>query len=257
MGSWVWIGFLAFFVASLSVGVRLLVLWRRTRQLPELLIGIGVLGIGPVGFGAILLGTTLVGAGVVAPDTPLGQIPFALGSLTIVVGVFAVCIFNWRVYHPERRAIALLVAIIGMLLAGLCIHQGLTRGYVPAERPEGLTLLQSSLQVGALLWGSLEALRYWWQMRRREALGLADPVVTNRFLLWGIGAGAAGLGTAVGVVASVVTSVPPLQIPWVVASSSAHGMLAAVAMWLAFLAPSGYLRWVGAGHGRAAVGGAG
>ena len=27
-----------------------------------------------------------------------------------------------------------------------------------------------------------------------EALGLADPVVTNRFLLWSIGAGAAGIG---------------------------------------------------------------
>ena len=42
MESFVWVGFVAFFVASLSVGVRLVLLWGRTRQLPELLIGIGV-----------------------------------------------------------------------------------------------------------------------------------------------------------------------------------------------------------------------
>jgi hypothetical protein len=49
--SFVWVGFAAFFVASLTAGVRLVMLWRRTRELPELLIGIGVLGIGPVGYG--------------------------------------------------------------------------------------------------------------------------------------------------------------------------------------------------------------
>ena len=42
MGMLVWVGFLAFFVASLVVGIRLLLLWSRTRELPELLIGIGI-----------------------------------------------------------------------------------------------------------------------------------------------------------------------------------------------------------------------
>ena len=37
------VGFLAFFVVALVVGVRLVHLWWRTRQLPELLIGLGVL----------------------------------------------------------------------------------------------------------------------------------------------------------------------------------------------------------------------
>jgi len=36
------VGFLTFFVVALTVGVRLLLLWGRTRQLPELLMGIGV-----------------------------------------------------------------------------------------------------------------------------------------------------------------------------------------------------------------------
>ena len=50
------VGFLTFFVVALTVGIRLLLLWGRTRQLPELLMGIGVLGIGPVGFGCMLVG---------------------------------------------------------------------------------------------------------------------------------------------------------------------------------------------------------
>ena len=37
-------------------------------------------------------------------------------------------------------------------------------------------------------WTSSEALRYYGLMRRRFALGLADAVVVNRFLIWGGGA---------------------------------------------------------------------
>ena len=77
-------------------------------------------------------------------------------------------------------------------------------------------------------------------------MGLGDPVVANRFLLWGIGAGAAGLGSAIGTLVQLVTGVVSTQVPWVLASSSAHGFVAAVAMWLAFMPPAAYTRWVGA-----------
>ena len=50
------IGFGSFLLASLVVGVRLILLSHRTRQLPELLIGVGVLGIGPLGFGLSMIG---------------------------------------------------------------------------------------------------------------------------------------------------------------------------------------------------------
>ena len=45
-------------------------------------------------------------------------------------------------------------------------------------------------------------------MRRRLQIGLGDPVVANRFLLWGIGAGAAGLGSFIGVAAQIATVAP-------------------------------------------------
>jgi hypothetical protein len=81
-------------------------------------------------------------------------------------------------------------------------------------------------------------------MRRRLRLGLADPAVTNRFLLWGIGAGSAGVGSAVGIVASIVQGPPTDGFSWVMLSSSLHGLVAAVAMWLAFLPPAAYVKMI-------------
>ena len=236
-------GFLAFFVASLTVGVRLLLLWRRTRQLPELLIGIGVLGIGPVGFGAMMIGHTLIAQG--APLTGLApRVCFAIGYAMVFIGVTSKLVFNWRVYHPDVAWLRGVVALLSVVLCSIYLYFALVQRFIPAPKLDAVSLLQSGLQVAALLWGSFEALRYWRLMARRAAIGLADPVVMNRFLLWGIGAGAAGLGTGIGTVASYVTGVPSLQLPWVVMSSSAHGLIAAIAMSLAFLPPKSYLGFI-------------
>jgi len=234
------IGFLAFFFASLAVGVRLVALYFRTRELPELLIGIGVLGIGPVGFGMMMAGT-LFGR----DDPGLQTLLFCLGSVASLTGILAKCLFNWRVYHSTSRAMRAFAMALGALLVGLFLQQAFVSGFVPDKgAPSASSLSRSALQVGCLLWGSLEAFRYWLLMRRRQRLGLAEPVVTNRFLLWSIGAGAAGLGSAVGTITGMIVDKPSLEIPWVVASSSAHGFVAAVAMSLAFLPPAAYLRYI-------------
>ncbi len=104
--------------------------------------------------------------------------------------------------------------------------------------------LRNTLQIGCLCWGSFEALRFWLRMRRRLALGLANPEVANRFLLWGIGAGTAGLGSAIGTLFAIVTGVSYLEAAWMVALLSGLGFIAAVAMWLAFLPPATYTRWI-------------
>jgi hypothetical protein len=245
----VWIGFLAFFLVSLTVGVRLLLLWRRTRQLPELLIGIGVLGIGPVGFGSSMFGSLL------APSHPhSGVLLLGLGSLAVATGVVAKCVFNWRVYRPDA-AWPRTVTFASAALLGVAFGVDLGRGFTSALAPGPLYYVRTTIQVGALLWGAGEALRWWRLMRRRLALGLADPVVTNRFLMWGIGAGAAGVGSLVGVVAQVATGVSMREIGWVTASSSAHGMVAAIAIWLAFVPPAAYRRWI-AGEAAPATGAA-
>jgi len=239
MASLVWIGFGAFFCVSLVVGIRLVALAKRTGELPELLMGTGVLGIGPVGFGGSVLGAALA-----ASHPAISVAAFVLGSLALSGGVLAKFVFNWRVYHPKSRGASSLVAAVAALLLGLAFYRTFWIGFDPGDPVSPSQLLQSALLVGALLWGSFESLRYWVLMKRRARLGLADPVVTNRFFLWGLGAGAAGLGSGLATILSIVTGLST-QAPAIVASSSAHGFVAALAIWLAFLPPAVYVRWIG------------
>ena len=234
----VWVGFLAFFVVALVVGVRLLLLARRTRRLPELCIGIGVLGIGPVGFGLFVVAQQLGVA------SPFHRLLAGTGMLAVAAGVCCKFVFNWRVYHPTSTALRALVFAVVLAHAVTFVYQGLGPGFAAYNELNWSYTLRILLQIGALLWGSAEALHYWGLMRRRTRVGLADPVVTNRFLLWGIGAGAAGMGSLVGTAAQITLGTASYEIPWVLASSSAHGLVAALAIWLAFLPPSAWTRRV-------------
>lgn len=76
--------------------------------------------------------------------------------------------------------------------------------------------------------------------RRRVALGLADRVVANRFLLWGL----FGL-TATGInVASLIGNalgVDPSRSPSVIVPMGVLGFGASAAMYLAFVPPAWYL----------------
>jgi len=40
------------------------------------------------------------------------------------------------------------------------------------------------------------------------------------------------------------TQLPPIELPWVMLSSSLHGLAAAIAMWLAFVPNARYTRWI-------------
>jgi len=239
MQSFMWIGFAAFFIASLTVGIRLVALWWRNRQLPELLIGLGVLGIGPIGFGCITFGQILHGDHDIA-----ARVMFAVGIFAASGGAFAKYVFNHTVYHPDSRAVRGLVYVAGGGLLACCLWAWVSTGFSGVQSIDAAYFIRTFLQVGCLLWGSIEALRYWRMMRLRVRLALADPVVTNRFFLWGVGAGAAGVGTAIGVVAQLLIGRPPLEIPWVTLSSSMHGLVAAVALWFAFLPSKAYRRFL-------------
>lgn len=237
--SFVWVGFAAFFVASLTAGLRLVMLWWRTRRLPELLIGIGVLGIGPVGYGFMTM-AQLSRTG----HPELSRWLLGVAVLAVCTGAFAKYVFNWRVYHPRQALVRWIVWTSGLLLAGCYATELFTSGFQNQYAQSLGNLGRTALLIGCLLWGSAEALVYWRKMRRRLRLGLADPVVTNRFFLWGLGAGAAGVGTAVGMVAQIVTGLPAAQMPWLILSSSLHGLTAAVALWLAFVPNQAYLQFI-------------
>jgi hypothetical protein len=89
-----------------------------------------------------------------------------------------------------------------------------------------------------------ESLRYHGLLRRRLALGLTDPVVVNRFLVWGVGAAAtcAMVTLLLGLYLNGMTAMKNSLVASVVITAS--GLLFAVVPCLTFAPPGAYLRWV-------------
>jgi hypothetical protein len=89
-------------------------------------------------------------------------------------------------------------------------------------------------------WATAELFRCYFQMRRRRALGLADPIVTNRVLLWGLWAGGFFLAQLMYCTSlALYGAVSGLDTLTVAITVSAE-----IALWFAVFAPDWYLRWV-------------
>jgi hypothetical protein len=243
------LGFGAFFLSSLAIGLRLVWLSRRNHGLPELLIGLGILGIGPAGFAMMVL-AMLLGEG--RPAVAFAGL--AIAQLAIAGGALAAYVFNWRVFRPESHRVRALVWAAAALFAASFVGRLQTGTYALPLRLDVWSHLSSLNVIACLLWGSFESLRYHGMMRRRVCLGLADPVTSNRFLLWGLGIGSAGVGSLIGTVVMIARDAPMQQLDGLTLSNSLFGLASAVLMWIAFLPPAGYRRWVESrAHARAAA----
>jgi hypothetical protein len=119
------------------------------------------------------------------------------------------------------------------------------RSDVALARP--WTLFLMAVAIASFGWSAVESLAYHARLRRRLALGLVEPVVVNRLLLWGISTTASTLSC---VVLTWFTLTSPLSVldPTALVVSGACGALGAVVMILTFLPPAGYLRFIEARH---------
>ena len=157
------LGVLAFLAASLLVGVRLLLLWQRTRQLPELTIGLAFVLAGFIGgvliHLATVLGSAALGHGAVA---------------TLHAGSLCLAVFTWRVFRPDHLWAGSLVATLAAG-AGLALLGG--SGYGSEGAARGGTLFWLGFVCRALPfgWAALESGLYYSRIRRRAQIGLADP----------------------------------------------------------------------------------
>lgn len=97
------------------------------------------------------------------------------------------------------------------------------------------------------LWSTLESLLYWQQLRRRLRLGLVEPLVANRVLLWGL-MSLANCTAIVANVAAMLRGVNFSESPLLLSVSSVLGLAQATCLFLAFHAPSWYRAWVDQHH---------
>lgn len=231
------IGFGVFLTASLGVGIRLILLARRTRQLPELCVGVAMLCFGPFGYGLVLAARLL-------PDLPRGAaVSLSLAGLTgVSLGAAALLLFAWRVFRPHE-AWARAASLAGFALLSISsLADALGRALVSLEGVGVWLWLAFATRTLPLVWIVLESLRYYQTMRRRSALGLADPVVGEGFLLWGLGAVCATLSAVCAIVTRAVTGLSVMRMPEMVLPISLLSLTAVVTIWLAFFPPAAYLR---------------
>src|SRR5262249_3663561 len=103
--------------------------------------------------------------------------------------------------------------------------------------------LMMGLWGGAFLWTGLESLRFHGMMRRRLAIGVGDPLVCNRFLLWatwGLGCFALDLLNLGYNLAGPDLSRHPAPLLTICVQTS----LSSAVWYLAFFAPERYERFV-------------
>jgi hypothetical protein len=226
----------AFVLVSWVLGVRLLALWLRTRQVPELACGLGLLLMGGVGYPLIAL----------VQEAPLAsRVKIALLAaqmLCHVVGATVFCVFTQRVFRPsESWAWLITGATFAAVMTGALVQIWSPGLLAYAEKGEGIWHWHGAASTLPLLWAGAESLRYHGLMRRRQQLGLADPLLTDRFRLWAVAMFAAALITIISITAeSLGSSLAGTAFGGIVIGSL--GSVSAGAIWLAFLPPAAYRR---------------
>jgi hypothetical protein len=246
---------LLYIAVVVTLGVRLMLLALRSRQLPESLLAIHFLLC--CGLGYLLLVTALSAVnepGLLPAPVVTGMI--AVGTFGSCVGVFGGIWFNCLVFRRDEPWARGLVALAAVTLTTGYIGYGVSGGFTHG-RFEGFWfwLYYGTFAVGAA-WVMAEPLRYYGVMRKRLRLGLAEPSVTNRFLLWGIGSVGRFLMVVGGAIPPVVfagqkTELVPGSVSFILIAIALVGLGVATSHWLTFFPTQGYVRFIERRHGTA------
>ena len=229
------LGIAAFWLMSLVVGVRLVWLARATRRFPELAVGASFLFAGFAGLGLNLVAQH----GELSPAATMWTSLAGAGIGDVGYGVLAA--FVWRVFQSDTRAgrVGFALCVSG-LAVGFAVQFALARP--DPTRPVSLGFwITLCAQIAIYVWAAAESLSYWDAMRRRAQIGLAEPLVANRFLLWGVGmASIAGIWLHLGWTRLDAQTATMSSVDYLVIATL--GFVCAVSCWVAFLQPRWYER---------------
>jgi hypothetical protein len=233
--------FLATLASGFAVGGRLLALSRATRRGPELFLGLAVtlLALAAV---VELAALELARAGRLGPAYPVEVVALLLHGASSA----SLCLGVWRIFHArEAWAAALALALTLLLLASwLAVIW-------PGEHTSvaGFSLwfhVHVAARGAAFAWGAAAAGTHYERLRRRRALGLVEPFLCHRFLLWTLAlASSAGI-LATALLTNTLLGVLVFAWPPALLAVSVLGLVGAAALWCAFLPPAAYRRFVDA-----------
>jgi hypothetical protein len=227
------VGILAFVAASFVVGLRLSWTGLRRGGIPESTIGLSFLLAGGIG---TLLMVASSGAGTAQALLRAASLGF------INLGIAVLGVFNWRVFRPDRTGALLFAAFVSLLALSFSADLARRAFLDQAPRPPLWIAADAAGRIGMYGWGSFETLRQYALARRRLRLGLSDPLVADRFLLWGIGT-LSVIGIWVHTYTRELLGATSADGEYLVVS--VLGGLCATAIWLAFFPPLAYRRRAG------------
>jgi len=217
-----------FLLACLAVALRLALLARRTRQLPEAAISAGFLLIGGVGY------TLTFVARWSQTHAPAGFPWLWGGSLAAInLGVLAIALSTWRIFRPYGWGRTLWTGL-AMAMAASWVGQGWTGSFERMEIAGVWGWLGLCARLVVFPWTAFEALRYAARVRRQLRLGLGDREVLVRCTGWGIAALATS-GIFLRSAVSALRGTFDPTAPGAMAVNIVLGLVAAAAVLRAFL----------------------
>jgi hypothetical protein len=166
----------------------------------------------------------------------------------MMIGVSMYYLFTWRVFRPHA-AWAPVVCVLGswimLAAAGAATGHVELMGNIDAgvQSARGWAVLTIAAVLAAYAWNTIESFRYFLNARRQLRLGLVEPAVCNRFLLWSMSTG----GWLVMAMASCVVLLAgqnPLQSAGFSLSVGAVGLVNSACLTLCFMPPQWYLDWL-------------
>jgi len=240
-------------VLSLAVGLRLL---RAGGGLPERALAAYFLA---SAFLSVLCQGVVYG-GVADPTLALpeaaSRLVLGLAILGMAVGAVGVLVFTAITFRPQERWARMAAAAGGALALGGFAAEAALEGFTVVLVPGPGHWLAWAGRTLPMAWVAAESLRYWVLQRRRLRLGLADPLVADRFLLWGIWSAAGFVNLSADVVARVVytvlagtTTEMVMEVlrPVVIGTMAVTmllGVVSATTLFLTFFPTARYRHWV-------------
>lgn len=177
---------LAKIVLCAFIGVRLLRLPTTDRLSGERLLGLYFV-ISQVLGSVIMIGAYGAWSAMGQVENPGWMIAsHAVGQALTGLGAILILFFTTKTFRPDSASARAAAWGISLTLVVSLTARALHEGFEIKVEPGFFHWLGFGCRQAAFAWIALEAVAYWLRMRRRTKLGLAEPLVTNRFALWSI-----------------------------------------------------------------------
>jgi hypothetical protein len=231
-----YIGELISAIVYLYAGARLLRLSSRTGEVPERLLGAAFLVTG-ISFLLYDLPIILHSESLWTPLSFAGRVVYL--PAPVLLAVFTHRVFRpesvWASWMPCGCAVLLAAGVGGSVWSGDLEGFSISSPWFWAEWA-GITF--------PFAWAGVEALAHHRRARRRLRLGLCDPLVCNRYLLWGF-FGAMQVLVCAAVIPSYATYEHEGAFSAMWDTLISAGEISSLALiWLIFFSPAFYRRWI-------------